>query len=200
MRIRHIINTCNTSPEGNGMDQRLGLEINTRECTTEPEVDEKTTGRMSVLPGDNPILGWIFGLDGVNDPIPDVGAIFLGGSSFENFTPSPTSQLSVGADLPTVEGPATDVVESPIKLQVTNIAAELPEDVEAPALDPSRSPSRRPSLRYPATARTSTPRGRRSFTPRTSTLSPLVLPRPAVICTATAVAAAVATSTKLLTD
>ncbi|KAF5019985.1 hypothetical protein F66182_7998, partial [Fusarium sp. NRRL 66182] len=59
--LQHIIDTCNAGTDG--MDNCPGLfyGLNKDECTIESEVDEKVTGTMSKLPGDNPLSGWSYG-------------------------------------------------------------------------------------------------------------------------------------------
>lgn len=137
--LRHIIETCDATDQGNGMDQCPGLQINTEDCTIEPGVDEKTTGHMSLLPGDNPLLGWSFGLDGVKDIIPDVSDVLPGSSS--DSTPEPTSSPADNGDgLPVLEDPATNVVENPAKPEATSVQAESPDKVEPTPEPPAPEP------------------------------------------------------------
>lgn len=138
--LRHIIDTCDATDQGNGMDQCPGLEINTEDCSIEPDMDEKTTGLMSLLPGDNPLLGWKFGLDGVKNLIPDVGAVLPGPS--DDSSPKPTSKPASGSGdgLPVLEDPATNVVENPIKPEATSAAAESPDAVEPSPEVPAPKP------------------------------------------------------------
>ncbi|KAF7558868.1 hypothetical protein G7046_g5296 [Stylonectria norvegica] len=62
--LQHIIDTCDTGT--GGMDTCAGLTygLNTEECTIESAVDETIDGVLSKLPGDNPLEGWSYGVDG----------------------------------------------------------------------------------------------------------------------------------------
>lgn len=65
--LQNIIDTCDAGTEG--MDHCPGLTygLNKGECTIESPVDEKVTGTMSNLPGNNPLTGWSYGAgDGGN--------------------------------------------------------------------------------------------------------------------------------------
>ena len=61
--LKHIIDTCNAGTLG--MDNCPGLfyGLNKDDCTIEPEVDEKVTGTLDKLPGNNPLSGFSYGDD-----------------------------------------------------------------------------------------------------------------------------------------
>ena len=62
--LQHIIDTCDTG--SGGMDTCAGLTygLNKGECTIPSLVDEKIDGVLDKLPGNNPIEGWYYGVDG----------------------------------------------------------------------------------------------------------------------------------------
>ncbi|KAH7170467.1 hypothetical protein EDB81DRAFT_876498 [Dactylonectria macrodidyma] len=59
--LQHIIDTCNTG--FNGMDTCAGLTygLNEDECTIPSQINEKVSGTLSKLPGDNPLSGFKYG-------------------------------------------------------------------------------------------------------------------------------------------
>ncbi|CAF3467565.1 hypothetical protein SNK03_008077 [Fusarium graminearum] len=59
--LKHIIDTCNAGTLG--MDNCPGLfyGLNKDDCTIESEIDEKTTGKLDKLPGNNPLSGFSYG-------------------------------------------------------------------------------------------------------------------------------------------
>ena len=70
--LQHIIDTCDAGTSG--MDKCPGLFYGLNEgdqCTIQPPVNEKFSGSMDSLPGENPITGWAYGGgDGSDTPPP----------------------------------------------------------------------------------------------------------------------------------
>lgn len=62
--LQHIIDTCDAGTSG--MDNCPGLfyGLNKGDCTIDSLVDEKIDGVLSELPGNNPVEGWHYGVDG----------------------------------------------------------------------------------------------------------------------------------------
>lgn len=125
--LQNIIDTCDAGTLG--MDKCPGVTVNYEDCTIEPQIQEKVSGKMSKLPGNNPLLGWDFGLDGLADLIKGI----VGTSDSDDSEASPQSSSSAG--LPEASQPATNVVENPIKPEAT---ADAEANVQAPA--PSEAP------------------------------------------------------------
>lgn len=71
--LQHIIDTCDAGTVG--MDNCPGLfyGLNKDDCTIPSLVDEKIDGVLDKLPGNNPVEGWYYGVDGSHPKPAPVG-------------------------------------------------------------------------------------------------------------------------------
>ena len=131
--LQHIIDTCDAGTSG--MDNCPGINgLNTDDCTIESEVDEKVDGTLDALPGHLSLLGWSFGLDGLDA---------LGGNADSAPTktsakpaPSSTQPAAVFAEKPepttTAQAPApTQEVTKKVKTVFHTITLTRPAKPEA---------------------------------------------------------------------
>jgi hypothetical protein len=131
--LQHIIDTCDAG--SSGMDNCPGLfyGLNEDECTIEPPVQEKTTGVLRSLPGNNPLSGWSYGTPeggngGGSDPAP-----------VPSSSPKPTTSkaddtkpTSTEEGLPEETTPVTTIAGNP-GVPTTKTSAET-----APTEEPSQ--------------------------------------------------------------
>ncbi|KAG5993815.1 hypothetical protein E4U43_003398 [Claviceps pusilla] len=64
--LQGIIDHCDQGTAGMDKCPQLKYGLNKGDCTIESPVDEKISGVLSALPGNNPITGWKYGGDGSN--------------------------------------------------------------------------------------------------------------------------------------
>lgn len=140
--LQHIIDTCDAGTLG--MDQCDGLNgLNEDDCTIESEVDEKVDGTLDALPGNCPLLGWAYGLDGLDDLISGVGDIVNPSSSSQPAASSAASSSAAG--LP--EQVATNAVENPYQPESTTPSAPpkaTSVQVEAQSEEPAQETTQAP--------------------------------------------------------
>lgn len=124
--LQRIIDTCDAGTAG--MDQCGGLALNTEECHIESDVDEKTLGTLSSLPGDIQLLGWQYGVSGAQDTKPQPKA----------------SSAPSSASLPKATEPANNVVANAkveSKGDDSKVEAQAPKPTIAAAPAPAPAPS-----------------------------------------------------------
>ncbi|KAJ4268547.1 hypothetical protein NW762_002611 [Fusarium torreyae] len=132
--LQHIIDTCNAGTVG--MDHCPGLfyGLNKDDCTIESEVDEKCTGTLNKLPGNNPLSGWSYGDDVPSKPSDDDDS----GSSPSKPSAKPSATKPASEDKTTaVEVPSyTKPVSTPAGSagDKTTYAPEEPTVVPEPTL------------------------------------------------------------------
>ncbi|KAG7418861.1 hypothetical protein DER46DRAFT_178312 [Fusarium sp. MPI-SDFR-AT-0072] len=124
--LQHIIDTCNAGTEG--MDHCPGLTygLNKGDCTIESEVDEKITGTLSKLPGNNPLSGFSYG-----DKVPSMPS----GGDKESSPSKPSVQPSASKP---ASGEKTTAVELP---GYTKPASDSTDAHEEPAVPKPTLPS-----------------------------------------------------------
>ncbi|KAF5985385.1 WSC domain-containing protein [Fusarium coicis] len=116
--LQHIIDTCNAGTEG--MDHCPGLTygLNKGDCTIESEVNEKITGTLSKLPGNNPLSGFSYGDKAPSMPSGDDKESSPSKPSAQSTASKPASgEKTTAAELPGYTKPAsdpTDVDEEPV--------------------------------------------------------------------------------------
>ncbi|KFH48018.1 putative fungistatic metabolite-like protein [Hapsidospora chrysogenum ATCC 11550] len=99
--LQHIIDTCNAGTLGMDTCPGLFYGLNDDDCTIESEVDEKVDGILDALPGNCPILGWDYGLDGLEHLIPDEGVFDPAPTSKPSDQPAPSSSVAADPEEPT---------------------------------------------------------------------------------------------------
>lgn len=145
--LQHIIDTCDAGTLGMDTCPGLFYGLNEDDCTIESEVDEKVDGILDSLPGECPILGWAYGLDGLEDLIPDDGSSDPAPTSKPSDQPAPTSSAA-----PSPEKSAAKAAEPP-KPKPTTAPKPKPEHggvfiqsqkSEPPAPKPTKEPKPAP--------------------------------------------------------
>lgn len=116
--LQHIIDTCDAGTSG--MDKCPGLFYGLNEgdqCTIQTPVNEKISGALDSLPGDNPITGWAYGGgDGSNPPPP------------KSDDPT-TSATQPEASKQLTQGPGKSSTKAPPAQSVTDKPTEVPTEV-----------------------------------------------------------------------
>jgi hypothetical protein len=99
--LQHIIDTCDAGTVG--MDNCPGLPygLNKGDCTIESEVDEKVTGTLSKLPGNNPLSGFSYG-----DKVPSRPSPGGDKPSDKPSTPKPSAPKPAPEKTTAVEAPS----------------------------------------------------------------------------------------------
>jgi hypothetical protein len=131
--LQGIIDNCNAGTEG--MDKCPGITVNNEDCTIPNPAgeEEKCTGTMSALPGNNPLSGFSYG---AAPDMPSGGGSGSGGSGTTK--PKPSQPSTGGSDKPveSPKAPETDEEtkpEAPVNAPTTTAGYDTPlPTAEAP--------------------------------------------------------------------
>lgn len=135
--LQHIIDTCDTGTGGMDKCEGLFYGLNEDECTIESEINEKVSGTLSKLPGDNPLSGFQYGSGSSDNSSNDDDSTATstskasGGENTVSSSVASSTVKDVASDKTTTKYAAADKTIAEAPTQVTDSADAAATSSEA---------------------------------------------------------------------